>query len=197
MKVSTLNGVKRINVEPGEYYSSTTPLVLSTILGSCVSCCLYDEHSGVFGMNHFLISSPISDRQVFSSDAGRYGIHAMELLINSMLKLGAKRQSLKAKCFGGADILEIQHTKIGRKNIAFVRDFLTIEKIPLIGSDMGANVGRLIHFFGEDYSVYVKRNDKKSQKQIIRNSEQRYYEKLTNESNDVQNKLTSKNIEYW
>lgn len=197
MIVSTLRGIERVNIEPGEYHASNKPIVISTLLGSCVACCLYDNDANVFGMNHFLLANPVSPSQSYSSSSGRYGIHAMELLINSMLKLGAKKQSMKAKCFGGGDILEIKHHKIGKKNVAFIKKFLETENIPIIGSDLGDNVGRLIHFFGEDYSVYVKRNDKQIQKQIIKNAEELYLEKLKNEKNSDNNQLASTSIEIW
>lgn len=152
---------KRINLMPGEIQVSTDPeAVLTTLLGSCVAACLYDPVAKVFGMNHFLLASR-SSRHVDSvvSEAGRYGVHAMELLINGLLKQGASRERLKAKVFGGANVLTHasgDQFAIGEINAGFVRTFLENEEIPLVASDLGGQTGRQVHFQGRDYAVYVK-----------------------------------------
>ena len=91
---------KRVHIIQGEYKVVSDPdVVLTTILGSCVAACLRDPVSGVGGMNHFLLPGTGS---VTGGDATRYGVHLMELLINGLLKQGARRDRLEAKIFGGA-----------------------------------------------------------------------------------------------
>jgi chemotaxis protein CheD len=154
-----------IHLHPGEHSaSSERTAVISTILGSCVSACLYDPVQHLFGMNHFLLSSARYSRNLpyYETDAGRYGIQAMELLINQMLSLGARRQNLKAKAFGGASILPRlsaadNYLCVGEVNVRFIREFLAQEEIPLVSEDLGGKLGRVIRFHGSDFSVYVKK----------------------------------------
>lgn len=136
--------------------------VLSTLLGSCVAACLYDPVKRIFGMNHFLLASRRSQygSVLLESEAGRYGIHAMELLINQMLRRGAQRNHLVAKVFGGANVLQQTNLPesfaIGELNQRFILMYLEQEGIPLLASDLGGDQGRQIHFVGSDFSVYVK-----------------------------------------
>jgi chemotaxis protein CheD len=134
-------------------------------------------------MNHFMLSSSHYARTlpVCTTDAGRYGIQAMELLMNDMWKRGAKRGNLRAKAFGGGSVLKNIHTSkcsffvVGEVNIRFILEFLQNEKIPLIASDLGGTSGRVIHFYSEDYSVYVRKIVAKSAAVIAR--EEHYWEK--------------------
>ena len=100
--------VDTAKILPGEYYATNKDMALVTVLGSCVSACLRDRESGIGGMNHFML--PDEGKLVGShgniSAGGRYGVHAMELLINQILKLGGRRDRLEAKVFGGGNVLQ-------------------------------------------------------------------------------------------
>ena len=104
MDIAKKTEKEQIIIHPGEYHVSRRNVVISTLLGSCISACLYDPINGVVGMNHFLLSNRKYSRNmpVCITEAGRYGVHAMELVINGMYKLGANRNHLKAKVFGGS-----------------------------------------------------------------------------------------------
>lgn len=153
-----------INILPGEYYAARERVTMRTLLGSCVAACLYDPVNKVIGMNHFLLSNRRYARNipVVLSEAGRYGIHAMELLINDMLKLGAKRANLHAKVFGGGSLYLISEVRdnfycVGEVNVRFIREFLKNDGIPLVAEDLGGEKARVIHFLFDDYSVHVKK----------------------------------------
>ena len=88
---------------PGEYYVTSQEIVLVTVLGSCVAACIRDTDSGIGGMNHFMLPDE-GGREVVSSSA-RYGTYAMEVLINHLLKMGARRSQLEAKIFGGGAVM--------------------------------------------------------------------------------------------
>jgi chemotaxis protein CheD len=157
----------QINLMPGEYRAANQPITLRTLLGSCVAACLYDPVNRVIGMNHFLLSNRRYARNmpVVLSEAGRYGIHAMELLINDMLDLGAKRANLRAKVFGGGSIYLTTAPKdnffcVGEVNIRFIREFLKNDGIPIVAEDLGGDRARVIHFSYDDYSVHVKKIEK-------------------------------------
>lgn len=153
-----------VNLMPGEYYATDRPVIIRTLLGSCVAACMYDPVNRITGMNHFLLSNRRYARQipVCLSEAGRYGIHAMELLINDMLKLGAKRKNLLAKASGGGSIYLNSKVKdnficVGSVNTRFIREFLANEGIPLVAEDLEGEKARIVHFLSEDYSMNVKK----------------------------------------
>lgn len=131
------------NVIQGEYViSDRSDEVLTTILGSCIAVCLFDTQSSVGGMNHFLL--PESDGT--GTDNMRYGTHAMELLINGLLKRGAERSRLQAKVFGGAKMIG-NLRNIGEENGKFARKFLQDEDIPCLSESTGGTCARRIRFW--------------------------------------------------
>lgn len=139
---------KVISIVQGEYeISSDSKTRLSTILGSCVSCCMFDPTAGVGGMNHFLLAKG-GDGTVNI----KYGSHAMEMLINSLLKRGAERSRLQAKLFGGANINSALGP-IGSNNGTFAKDFLRRESIPCVGESLGGQNARRINFWPTTGSV--------------------------------------------
>jgi len=165
MQKTTWKGNECVTLFQGEYHASRSGAVLSTLLGSCVAACLYDPVTGVIGMNHFLLANPRYARtlEYTETEAGRYGIHSMELLINKMLTSGARRVNLRAKAFGGAVLLQHPPASnpnffcVGDVNVRFILAFLKNERIPLVTRDLGGRRGRVIYFSPMDYSVHVKR----------------------------------------
>lgn len=155
-------GLKRVVLHPGDHCATVEPALISTLLGSCVAACLYDSGSGVAGMNHFLLANRRYARNMPMSitDAGRYGVHAMELLINDMLKLGACRRGIRAKVFGGGSVVEPfacdNFDCVGDVNGRFMLEFLKTEDIPLEASDLGGKLGRVIRFRTDTFAVYRK-----------------------------------------
>ncbi|HIJ95210.1 MAG TPA: chemotaxis protein CheD [Desulfuromonadales bacterium] len=154
----------RVTIEPGEYFSCGNATVISTLLGSCVAACLYDPIRKIIGMNHFMLSSQRYSQElpIYESEAGRYGINAMELLINDMLDKGAKRSSLRAKVFGGASIFRKSESAdnflcVGQVNSRFIKAFLINEGIPLEAENLMGEYGRVIHFSNGDFSVYQRK----------------------------------------
>lgn len=175
MRIQKSQFETRYILEPGEFYFTDKEVIISTLLGSCVSACLFDPIHRVIGMNHFLLSSKRfpSKESLIYTDAGRYGTHAMELVINGMLKLGANKKNIKAKAFGGGNVLTPSNSQddffqIGDLNIKFIKDFLEREKIPLISSDLGGNHGRVIHFHSNNYAVFVRKIGSKSSTEIVK-----------------------------
>ena len=137
---------KRINIIQGEFKVVNDPnVVLSTILGSCVAACMRDPVAGVGGMNHFLLPGSAS-AMAGGGDATRYGVHLMELLINGLLKQGARKDRLEAKIFGGAKTIA-SFSNVGDQNAAFAVSFLKDEGIPVVGSSTGGEFGRKLEFW--------------------------------------------------
>lgn len=160
MNIESHDRYHKVTIHPGEYYSTGGPAVISTLLGSCVATCLYDPKKKLIGMNHFMLSNPryARDIPIHLSEAGRYGVQAMELLINDMMSKGTKRSHLRAKIFGGASILNNSATAgnflcVGQVNCTFIRNYLATEGIPVDSEDLGGDFGRVIHFSNGDFSV--------------------------------------------
>ena len=137
-------GERRVHVIQGEYHVTADPeVVLTTILGSCVAACIRDAAAGVGGMNHFLLPGPEEE----AGDASvRYGVHAMELLVNGLLQQGARRHRLEAKLFGGARIVQ-GLTDVGALNAAFAERFIARERIAYSGGSLRGDQGRRLQFW--------------------------------------------------
>ncbi|WP_031438676.1 chemotaxis protein CheD [Methylobacter tundripaludum] len=185
MQIGQYQGLPRIIIDPGESYVTKKDEIISTLLGSCVAACLYDPVNRVIGMNHFLLAQQHSahNAALLGSEGGRYGIHAMELLINQMLKQGAQRIHLKAKAFGGGDVLKLGNElrggqSIGAVNCEFIQTFLRTEHIPLVASSLGGHIGRNIFFLSNDFSVYVKSIEHAEEQAVIK-QEQRFLKRNT------------------
>ena len=150
-------GIPEITIAPGETAVSSEQVVISTLLGSCIAVALFDRVMHAGGLNHFLLPFPKSG-SVFS-DAGRYGVHAMELLINDLLKLGVKRERLHAKVFGGSAMLSHREQavyNVPKMNIQFIFEFLDLEKIPVDSYSVGGNLPRKVFFFPDTGKVLMR-----------------------------------------
>ncbi|MBS0292300.1 MAG: chemoreceptor glutamine deamidase CheD [Proteobacteria bacterium] len=142
-----------VKVLPGEYFVAREQLTIMTVLGSCIAACLWDSRMRVGGMNHFML--PEGDSADIS---GRYGSYAMELLINEMMKLGARRETLQAKIFGGAQVMHNFTTlNVGERNTRFVQDYLATERIPVVSEDVLDIHPRKVVFFPVTGKAMVKR----------------------------------------
>jgi chemotaxis protein CheD len=141
-----IDGFRRMHVIQGEWKVSNDPtVVLSTVLGSCIAACLRDPVLGVGGMNHFLLPGS-AETMAQGGDVSRYGVHLMELLINGLLKQGARRDRLEAKIFGGAKTIAT-FSNVGQQNAEFATKFLKDEGINLVGSSTGGDAGRKLEFW--------------------------------------------------
>ncbi|MFC0250336.1 chemoreceptor glutamine deamidase CheD [Massilia consociata] len=141
---------------PGEYYYTGKNMLIVTVLGSCVSACIRDRISGLGGMNHFMLPDGADGGPVSASM--RYGSFAMEILINDLLKAGARRENLEAKVFGGGAVLRgFTAMNVGERNAAFVTNFLKTERIPVLASDLNDVYPRKVYFFPKTGKVLVKK----------------------------------------
>jgi chemotaxis protein CheD len=142
---------------PGEYYATARNMVLVTVLGSCVCACIRDRVSGIGGMNHFMLPESGQDRSNPLGESARYGVYAMEILINQLLKMGAKRSNLEAKVFGGASVLRgFTVNNVGERNAEFVMQFLKTEMIPVLAQDLLDVNPRKVYYFPTSGLVRVK-----------------------------------------
>lgn len=148
---------KKVYIHIGELHASKNPVIIHTLVGSCVAVCLYDPVNHIGGMNHILLPGR-ADLRHFDAPA-RYGINAIELLINKIMKLGGDRKQLVAKVFGGAHIISAisRENGIGKKNADFVIEFLRNESIRIVNSDLEGNSSRRIYFHTDTGQVFLKK----------------------------------------
>ena len=143
---------------PGEYYYTPKDMLIVTVLGSCVSACIRDRVSGLGGMNHFMLPDGGGDANSPASASARYGSYAMEILINDLLKSGARRENMEAKVFGGGAVLRgFTAINVGERNAAFVMNYLKTEKIRVVAEDLNDVFPRKVYFFPRTGKVLVKK----------------------------------------
>jgi chemotaxis protein CheD len=143
---------------PGEYYHTGKDMLIVTVLGSCVSACIRDRVTGQGGMNHFMLPDGGGSDNSPVSASMRYGTYAMEVLINELLKSGARRENLEAKVFGGGAVLKgFTAINVGERNAAFVISYLKTEKIRVLAEDLNDIYPRKVYFFPRTGKVLVKK----------------------------------------
>ncbi len=148
-------------VLPGQFYVTRDDEIVTTVLGSCVAACIRDTELGVGGMNHFMLPTDDGLRNN-DPDGGaalltRFGVAAMESLVNEIMKLGGSRARLEMKLFGGGNVLGMPGQHVGMRNIRFVREFARVERIPVAAEDLGGDAPRKLNYFPRTGKVMLKR----------------------------------------
>lgn len=177
-----------VKILPGEYYVTTGDKLIVTVLGSCVAVCLRDKYTGIGGMNHFLLPNDGNGDSGLLTESARYGVYAMELLINHLLKMGANRSRFEAKVFGGGNVLRgMTVNNVGQRNAEFVLDYLDVEQIPVVAQDLLGEFPRKVYFFPDTGQVLIKKIKTLHNSTITdRESEYRMRVKFTPKSGDVE-----------
>lgn len=151
------SGRSLVTLRPGDYYATNQPELIGTVLGSCIAVCLRDPERGIGGMNHFMLPEKAGEVEWggIAASPARYGVAAMELLINDLMKLGTQRRRLEAKVFGGGRVLQGM-TDIGKRNIAFIRGFVENEGLRVVGEDVGGDYPRQLVFYPDSGRVRMR-----------------------------------------
>ncbi len=165
-----------INIFSGNCYVTDQPgEVVVTILGSCIAACMRDPIAHVGGMNHFLL--PASG-DIDEGNSFRFGLFAMEQLINELMKRGAQKERLEIKLFGGGNVLQNNSKDpVGDRNIAFVREFLHKEGLEIAAEDLGGNYPRRVHYYTDSGRVLLRKL-RREEDSIIIDKEKQYIKKL-------------------
>jgi chemotaxis protein CheD len=165
-------------VQPGEFYITVAHAdeAITTVLGSCVAACIRDPAAAIGGMNHFMLpeEAPRSrgDWREAVGLATRYGSYAMESLINGLLKLGARRERLEVKVFGGGQVLDVD-IPVGLRNIDFALRWLATEGYEIAAQDVGGKMPRRIVYYPATGAVKVKQLRPLESREVV-TSEKRY-----------------------
>jgi chemotaxis protein CheD len=155
-RVAELSTVRaKVYLHPGQIFVADHPTTVTTILGSCVSLCLWDPMSRIGGMNHFLLPFWVGD----DAASPRFGTVAIESLIEKILALGAHKGRLQAKVFGGACVIEAfreRNDHIGVVNARLAENILRLQRIPVLEQDVAGRRGRKLVFNTDDGASSVK-----------------------------------------
>jgi len=143
---------------PGNIFVSADPHRVTTVLGSCVSVCLWDPTRRIGGINHFML--PLWNGEGLASP--KYGNIAMDKLVDRMIGMGAKMSNIQAKMFGGGEVLRVTSgvLNVGERNIIYAKNRLDELKIPIAGSNVGGKTGRKLIFDTYEGTVFMKRLSK-------------------------------------
>lgn len=139
---------------PGEFYATGDEAMIATVLGSCVSVCLYDPVRKVGGMNHFML--PGETLPASASGSPRYGTHAMEQLLNRVICLGADPKTLEAKVVGAGRVIGGMQD-IGKRNASFAVEYLQKRSITIAAVEVGDIYPRKVLFVPSTGRLFVKR----------------------------------------
>jgi chemotaxis protein CheD len=146
---------RQVTLYLGGLHVSAKPVIIKTLLGSCVAVCLYDLEAGVGGMNHFMLPRGSAEGMHGTT---RFGVHAMDCLVTELLKAGATRSRLVAKVFGGARVLDLDaRVRVAEQNIDFIHAYLDCERFPLVSEDVGGTLPRDVRFHTASGKVFVRK----------------------------------------
>lgn len=154
------------SILPGEFFVSREPMVVYTVLGSCISACIRDPIVGVGGMNHFMLPEPKEGGNDSWGESTRYGSYAMESLINEILKRGGIKSRLEVKLFGAGKIYE-GNIDVGARNAEWVLSFLKTEGLKPAKTDLGDVFPRKVYYFTESGRVLMKKIERVKNKTIF------------------------------
>jgi len=143
-----------VKIVQGEYCVSDQEIVITTVLGSCISACIYDPYTGFGGVNHFML--PRFKESLNNDYPMRYGFFSMEELINALLKKGCKKEHLLVKIAGGGKILN-NLASVGRLNIEFIEKYLEDESLSIESRDLGGEQARKLVFFPSTGRLLISR----------------------------------------
>jgi len=166
------------SILPGEFFVSRDPMIVYTVLGSCISACIRDPVAGVGGMNHFMLPEPKEKAYDSWGESTRYGSYAMESLINEILKQGGLKSRLELKLFGAGKIYDGQ-MDVGARNSEWVLNYAKTEGLSVVGRDLGDVYPRKIYYFTESGRVLMKKIEQIKNRTIFER-ELEYAAKITN-----------------
>lgn len=119
----------------GGLFIAEKPMILKTVLGSCVSLTLWDKQKGIGGMNHVVLPgsfSSINPEALLEKRDTRYGIFSLEELLYGMEQRGCRRPDMEARIFG-ASYMDPKGRRSGiqESNVEFVMNFVEMARIPI------------------------------------------------------------------
>jgi len=165
--------ISSVKLLPGEFFVTSKNMLLTTVLGSCVSACVHDSKAGIGGMNHFMLPTDVDPQSRDTAASMRYGAYAMEMLLNELFRAGARRERLEAKVFGGGAVLaNMTMLNIGERNAAFVLRYLQTEQVRIAAQDLRGELPRRVNYFPLTGRVTVRKLHKQNDALLVQRDEQ-------------------------
>ncbi len=158
--ISQHSHLREILLLPGDLHVAFKPTLIKTLLGSCVSVCLFDLKQQIGAMCHGVMpqsNKPSIDKRTRFVDA------AINHMISKLQSLHPHQKlQLEAKIFGGADVLHFEITtwmknsSIGRQNTIAARSSLKDFGIPIVAEKVGGKIGCKIIFLTHTGEVFFQ-----------------------------------------
>lgn len=150
--------IDAVKLLPGQYFVTTQDKMLVTVLGSCVAACLYDPETGIGGMNHFMLPAVLRPDQQTAKTFTKYGVFAMQKLLETLTRMGAKPANFEAKVFGGGHVMEgFASCDVGTQNARFIEQFMATNEIPIVSRDLYQDYARKVYFLPQTGEVQMRR----------------------------------------
>jgi len=152
---------KLVELRPGEIHVTSEPTFITTLLGSCVSVCLYSIEDGAGAMSHSVLPGSLCRGRAFEDV--RYVENAIDRMLDQLSGLGVSSSYIRAKIFGGAEMFRLSDSGIrlarmvGDGNTTAARNFLKSRGITVVSECVGGNTGRKLVFNTETGVVFVRR----------------------------------------
>ncbi|MDC8447862.1 MAG: chemoreceptor glutamine deamidase CheD [Nitrospira sp.] len=176
------------SILPGEFFVSGDPMIVYTVLGSCISACVRDPIAGVGGMNHFMLPKPNEGGCDSWGESTRYGSYAMESLINGILKRGGVKSRLEVKLFGAGKIYD-GNIDVGARNAEWVLEYLRAEGLSACKTDLGDMYPRKVYYFTESGRVLLKKLERLKNR-TIEMREQEYAARIQTREQAAEEEVT-------
>jgi chemotaxis protein CheD len=163
-------------VKPGDLFISTRPVIMKTVLGSCISIVLSTRGNVISAMTHAQLSEPDYEhrcidncpvrcnRPASATNAYRYVTCSTSQLVENILTIGIKKEDIGVKIFGGADVISGSASKsnsVGKQNLEMAHKLIKDYQLKLLGGDTGGVSGRTVYFDTGSGTVWVKKQIKR------------------------------------
>ena len=147
-----------VKLLPGQYYVTSGETMIVTTLGSCVAACVRDKVSGIGGMNHFMLPAVLRPDQQTARPFTKYGLFAMQTLLETLTRMGANPANYEAKVFGGGHVMDgFASCDVGAQNARFVEHFMATNHIPIVSRDLYQDYARKVYFLPQTGEVQMRR----------------------------------------
>lgn len=145
-----------IYLKPGEVHVSRTPVLVSTVLGSCVAVTMYSALKNFSAICHAMLPENSGrDHDL------RYVDTALQYIYEKIVRYEIGTD-LVVKLFGGAQVLDVVSSgsskmTIGDQNVSKAEEMLAALGFTVSARDTGGMQGRKLFFCTRSGDVFVRR----------------------------------------
>ncbi len=149
----------KVWLNPGELFVAKKPSLVTTILGSCITVCLFHSRQVAGAMCHCLLPSGQPETKAHFY---RYVDSTLPKMLQKLNKLGVPYNEMQAKLFGGAMVNAANgkaffRSQIGPANVKMARHVLQEYEVPIVAECVGGHKGYKLFFHSSSGGVYMSR----------------------------------------